>query len=131
MFNYIDILFTEVHTKSYMRGSIPILPEINAGHCFLPKEFSPKGLPFKRDNTNFINNFFVELVTKAYTKYHDDVREMSFMHESDSSKTQIYELDALTRIWKEDLLTAGHNFSQLVESKTMIVRDPTLLKRNY
>ena len=42
-------------------------PKLNAGVVFLTADKAPSGSPFKRKNQDFMNNFFVNIVTVAFT----------------------------------------------------------------
>ena len=45
--------------------------EINAGISYLPLSDQPPGLTFKRDNADFMNNFYVDITCRAFTNIED------------------------------------------------------------
>jgi len=40
---------------------------INAGVSFLPMSAQPSGVIFKRDNADFMNNFFIDITCRSFT----------------------------------------------------------------
>jgi hypothetical protein len=132
-FNYFEILLREYKQGKYLRGHIPVFPNINRGHVFLPMDLSPPGMTFKRDNQRFINNFYVELITKAFTNYENDVKEKKYLFNHESSLAQVTELQTLNKIWKEELLEKDSDFVNRVESKLLVLTSPgeLNLKRKY
>lgn len=74
-YNYYSILLQEYFRKTYLRGHIPILPQINPAHSYIPVELSPPGMTLHRNPIKFVNNWYVELVAKSYTSYEQDVKD--------------------------------------------------------
>ena len=61
-YNFVDRVFRDYQAGKLTREmdkKREINFDINAGVSFLPETFAPTGYSFKRDNTDFINNFFV------------------------------------------------------------------------
>ena len=79
-YNYIDLVFREYHdgllTEEVRRKQNEKLlqseDEINkeklhAAEVLLLMEKAPPGMEFKRDNIDFVNNFFISLVALSFT----------------------------------------------------------------
>ena len=54
----------------------------------MPLDAAPPGVRFKRNNQDFVNNFYVDLVAKAFTDVLDQIRqkneEKEAMREADT-----------------------------------------------
>jgi len=49
--------------------------DFNAGVSFLPMSAEPAHMSFKRDNADFMNNFFVDIVVRSFTNIEEIHRQ--------------------------------------------------------
>ena len=78
IFNYIDIL---MHDYRAGRLKSMIIREeglkdsneniLNAGVVYLPMKSAPNGMIFKRNNSDFINNFCINIIASSFTDIED------------------------------------------------------------
>ena len=103
-FNYFDILFQEFFRNTRLRDHIKILPEINPGHSFIPVELNPPGMRIKRNPIKFINNYYVNRVTKAFTNYEKDARTLATFNK-ETYLDAIKELDNIRGTWWSETMS--------------------------
>ena len=48
---------------------------LNAGVVFLPMTACPSYLTYKRDNADFMNNFFVNIVARSFTDFDEYIKQ--------------------------------------------------------
>ncbi len=98
LFNYIDTLFMENRAGRMTTNNLlaagekrnledPIFNveeeeppklkgiKINASKVFLQMKNSPSGHKFRRDNQDFINNFFINIVARSFTDIEKKIKE--------------------------------------------------------
>ena len=89
MFNYFEILMRDYKTGQLTAESLEkdrkkfkkqeeeqekAELKFNAGVSFYPMTSQPAGIIFKRDNADFMNNFFINLVANSFTNIEEVLR---------------------------------------------------------
>ena len=80
-------------------------PKINAGVVFLPMTASPSGMQFKRDNADFMNNFFVNIAARSFTNIEEYLKNMYENSEAIKQKETLKELEGIKKNWANAIQT--------------------------
>lgn len=116
-YNYIDILIKDYqqgqlteeiriqqHIKSKSLDEEFNKEQLHAGEVFLPPESEPPGVKFRRNNIDYVNNFFVDLVAISFT----NIKEMQQTNKEDvenqSFQDTLIEIEKFKKQWKEQIL---------------------------
>lgn len=82
LYNYCDLLFYNYRNgklddirKKKRSETIQNENGFNAAMSFLLMGSAPPGLTFKRDNADFMNNFFVDIVCRSFTNIEEIHRQ--------------------------------------------------------
>ena len=80
LYNYVDIMFHDYRGKGLPQKVQPdrfynenqknnrgVSLNLNSGVVFIPKSRAPPGMNFKRDNCDYMNNFFIYIVARNFT----------------------------------------------------------------
>ena len=71
LYNYSDIVFRDHRsgrlTRENDKKNDTSGNGLNAGVSFLPVTAAPVGYAFKRNNSDFMNNFFIQIVVRSFT----------------------------------------------------------------
>ena len=74
-YNYLDVVFKDYRsgnlTKENDKKNDKSESDLNAGISFLTLEMAPNGMSFKRNNADFMNNFFINIVARSFTNIED------------------------------------------------------------
>jgi len=95
-YNYIDDTFHHYrsgklvdHSKSKKKGeeeaTTGATSGFNAGVVFLPMSACPSYLTYKRDNADFMNNFFINIIARSFTDIEDFLKQQE--ENNDNSAT--------------------------------------------
>lgn len=78
---------------------------LNAGVVFLPVTSQPNYIMYKRDNADFMNNFFVNIIARAFTDIDEFLRLQEIAKANNKHDKILKELANLKDDWKN--LLAG------------------------
>ena len=71
LYNYSDTIFRDYRAGKLTRENDKKNDKgdsgLNAGVSFLTMAMAPVGYTFKRNNSDFMNNFFIQIVTRSFT----------------------------------------------------------------
>ena len=65
---------------------------------------APVGMILKRDNADVMNNFFVSISSRAFTKIEDHLQSMADNVEAQKNKETLFELDKVKHAWTGEIL---------------------------
>ena len=112
LYNYIDVLMNDYKTGKLHnsdQGKRRLTREeqeeeekgngLNAGVSFLPMTAQPAGFTFKRDNADFMNNFFVDIVCRSFTNIEEIHRQNRENNEQNKKAAVLKELGRLKEHW--------------------------------
>lgn len=105
-YNYVDQLFFEWRSGKLAEPGANKDEEsngLNAGVSFLTMEMQPNGLSFKRDNADFMNNFFVDIVCRSFTSIEEQQRQFRENNEANKKAVILKELDQLKNVWRDEI----------------------------
>jgi len=94
-YNYIDdtfhlyrsgkLLEDKQGKKKVEADSNDMTSGFNAGVVFLPMSACPSYLTYKRDNADFMNNFFINIIARSFTDIEDFLKQQE--ENNDNSAT--------------------------------------------
>jgi hypothetical protein len=74
-YNYFDVVFKDYRSQNLTRENDKKHDksdsDMNAGISFLTMDDAPTGLRFKRNNADFMNDFFINIVARSFTNIED------------------------------------------------------------
>ena len=73
-----------------------------AASCLLMKHASA-GNPFRRDNSDFMNNFWVNIVARSFTNIEEQWQQAVENKKAIHQKEVLEELGKLKPVWKEEI----------------------------
>lgn len=79
------------------------LKGINASLVLLTMAEQPPGVIFERNNADFMNNFYVDIVCRAFTNIEEIHRQAQENKELNKQNSALRELKDLSAIWKADI----------------------------
>ena len=77
---------------------------LNAGVVFQPMTDCPSYLTYKRDNADFMNNFFVNIVARSFTNIEEFLRQQEEDQLQNQNLKTIQELKNIKDDWTESLV---------------------------
>ena len=75
----------------------------NAGLSFLPMTAQPPGVTFKRDNADFMNNFYVDITCRAFTNIEEIHKQATENTQLNKQNSALKELKDLNDLWNNDI----------------------------
>lgn len=126
LYNYVKILL-----NSYFTGTLENIREknklkaqgkggqedvdtkgINAGLVVLLMTDAPPGIIFERDNADFMNNFYVDIVCRAFTNIEEMHKQAQENKELVMQNSALKELQNLSSGWSQEInRLVDNNFS--------------------
>jgi len=109
LYNYCDKLFWEWRSGNLKPAGVSRKDEddptahLNAGVSFQTMEMQPAGMAFKRDNADFMNNFYVDIICRSFTNIEEVQRQYKESNESNKNKASLKELESLKEHWNGEL----------------------------
>jgi len=76
----------------------------NSGVSFMPMSAQPSYLTLKRDNADFMNNFFVNIIARSFTDIDEFLKSQEEAQTSNAAVQTKKELFAIKDEWKQQLL---------------------------
>jgi len=91
----------------------------NAGIVFLPTTACPSYMSYKRDNADFMNNFFVNIIARSFTDIDEFLKQQEENKDQNKQENAIKELDRIKESWASTLKNeATEQYSQF-DAKVM------------
>mmetsp|Transcript_11821 Transcript_11821/g.18204 ORF Transcript_11821/g.18204 Transcript_11821/m.18204 type:complete len:274 (+) Transcript_11821:1779-2600(+) len=137
LYNYVDILFFEFRSgrlrerQAHVKEVTEIKykeeePEeegerFHASVVFLPMEDAPYNMTFFRDNADFMNNYYINIVSRTFTDIEKTMKEYLEKNDDSNLRGTLKELDLVKVNWKDlfiDEVTASmerleHGYSNI------------------
>jgi len=104
IYNYIDTVF-----RNYRAGKLTQENDekndkgdsgLYAGVSFLSMAMSPPGYKFKRNNSDFMNNFFIQIVARAFTDIETQIENREENKNVSKYDEVLGELGDVKELWK-------------------------------
>jgi hypothetical protein len=76
----------------------------NAGVVFLPMTACPSYLTFKRDNADFMNNFFINIIARSFTDIEEFLQQQEENKDQSAAVQTALELKGVRNEWKQQLV---------------------------
>jgi len=132
IYNYIDTLLHDYRSGRLVDGNVKkkkMTKEeeeeaekgngLNAGVVFQPMTAQPSYMTYKRDNADFMNNFFVNIIARSFTDIDEFLKNQEENKDQNKQANTLKELESLKEIWKSSLTNeATEQFAQF-EQKIM------------
>ena len=80
--------------------------KLNAGVSFMPMTVQPAGINFKRDNADFMNNFFVNIVANSFTNIEEILRSNAEDTNAKAIKQSLAEISKIEKVWQNKVLNS-------------------------
>lgn len=80
--------------------------KFNAGVSFNPMTVQPAGINFKRDNADFMNNFFVNIVANSFTNIEEILRSNAEDTNAKAIKQSLTEISKIEKVWQNKVLNS-------------------------
>ena len=77
---------------------------LHPGEVHLPLDAAPPGIRFKRNNHDFVNNFYVDLVAKAFTDVLEQIRQKNEEREASKEIETLESIEGAKKAWMDLLL---------------------------
>lgn len=77
---------------------------ISPNLVFLPQSQAPSGKIYYRDNIDFMNNFYVDVVTRAFTDIEKRIADKDQKHNELEEKKKMSVLNSLKESWKNEMI---------------------------
>ena len=121
LFNYFEILMKEYQTgqltpenlerdkKKFMKQEENAEKQeikFNAGITFNPMTAQPAGIKFKRDNADFMNNFFVNIVANSFTNIEEILRNAADDSNAKAIKQSLSNFQKVEKVWRNKLINS-------------------------
>jgi len=113
-YNYIDDVFHQYRSgklladkqgkKKNEAEATGISKDFNAGVAFLPMTACPSYLTFKRDNADFMNNFFINIIARSFTDIEEFLKQQEDSKDNSAAVQTALELKSVRNEWKQELV---------------------------
>ena len=95
---------------------------MNAGVVLLTTNTAPSGYTYKRDNSDVMNNFFVEIITRSFTNIEEVLKNQRDNILQKKQQETLLELEKVKKSWNKSIYSeVNANFDNY---------DKTILKSN-
>ena len=79
--------------------------KLHPAHIFIPTHLAPSGKTLYRNNQDYMNNFFIDIVARSYTDIEKVIKEQDFYGKQKKLKQTMAELSGSRDLWKGQVLT--------------------------
>ena len=131
-YNYIDLVFNDYwagrlteENKKLEREKFRKEEEdksklkLNAGVVYLTPDQAPNGMAFKRNNSDMMNNLFVNIVCMAFTNIQELWNSQKEDKESQRQKETLIELEKVKKIWTSEMTAETNEQMSRLEKTVM------------
>lgn len=150
LFNYFEILMKEYYTgqltpenlekdkKKFMKQEENAEKQeikFNAGVTFNPMTAQPAGINFKRDNADFMNNFFVNIVANSFTNIEEILRNAAEDSNAKAIKQSLSNLQKVEKVWRNKVINSVNKQFQgydnvIQENNALIYGNEFVMKKS-
>jgi len=111
-YNYIDDMFHQYRMGSLLakkqgknRGDeVGDVAGFNSGVVFLPMSGQPSYMTYRRDNADFMNNFFVNIIARSFTDIEEFLKAQEENKDQSAAVQTANELKMIKDDWKQQLV---------------------------
>lgn len=117
LYNYIDILLKDyksgklAHDQNEKKNLAKKTneeekkdgPQLNAGVVLLTTNTAPPGYTYKRDNSDVMNNFFIEIVTRSFTNIEEVLKSQRDNVLQKKQAETLAELERVKKNWDKSI----------------------------
>ena len=118
LYNYIDIMLKDWEAGRLKSGEVDGQRGFNADQkgktkdstvrlhasvVLIPLYQAPPGITLHRDNADFMNNFFVNIVTHTFTNIDQEIRERKEANDDEDQAKTLKQLESIKEEWKNTL----------------------------
>lgn len=75
-----------------------------AGKVYMSLQSAPPGVTYHRDNTDVMNNFFIQIVSKSFTTIEDQTMAILENKEQIRQRAQLTEFERISEGWRNGLV---------------------------
>lgn len=121
LFNYFEILMKDYQTGQLTHENLEkdkkkfrkqeeenekAAIKLNAGVSFMPMTVQPAGITFKRDNADFMNNFFVNITANSFTNIEEILRSNAEDSNAKAIKQSLAEISKIEKVWQNKVINS-------------------------